>query len=463
MARHAQRAPTDAFRVGMKICGGFLRWRCYLSARLNVSSMKILFVFISVLLLDLAHVHDALSQEKIGWYKQESGTTEDLRSIQFFSPTNGWICGWQGNAYRTTDGGEHWTLFMPPLKYEYQYFMDEFTAFANGTTTDEKHSTIIRTTDMGQTWSEPDSYERELTAHPDMMHIRDTVFQLNDQNFLRSIDSGKTWEKFFSALSYSTTFAFTDSKNGVAAGQKIGSCQGPQQYGGFAFTQNGGEYWHPVETRLGHNLYDIFPIRGKLFVVGSEELIAVSTNKGVSWEKIPTIDNTNQVYKAITFSDDRNGTVVGSGGYVLRTTDGGMSWNRQESKVGQWLLSVTFVDSLRGWAVGNYGTIIHTTDAGKSWVQQYLPDPEWLNSYVSPQPFATKTTISYELPKAVRVTVRIYDGLGKELQTFSEPGVQDAGMHSVEFDGSAFSHEVFYYRIEAYPYVGTGKFSKVPF
>jgi len=34
---------------------------------------------------------------------------------------------------------------------------------------------------------------------------------------------------------------------------------------------------------------------------------------------------------------------------------------------------------------------------------------------------------------------------------------------SVEFDGSGYSDEVFYYRIEAYPYVGTGKFTKVAF
>ena len=51
-------------------------------------------------------------------------------------------------------------------------------------------------------------------------------------------------------------------------------------------------------------------------------------------------------------------------GLVLRTDDGGATWQTQVSHSTQRLNDVYFVDSLRGWAVGNGGTIVHTATGG---------------------------------------------------------------------------------------------------
>lgn len=415
--------------------------------------MKILFVFFVLVPCS------AFSQE--GWYKQTSGTEETLYRVQFFSPTNGWISG-DPNAYRTTDGGEHWTMFAPPPLYRYFYFMDETTAFAVGTTPDVKHSTVIKTTDMGQTWSEP--FQTDLQRPVDMTHVGDTVFLRYEFSLLKSVDKGKTWRMTgYSSFSVNG-ITFANSQNGFIVGER----------GGFAWSQNGGEQWvkKDIGLPLSKDLYDVISLHsGRIFVCGTERTLMYSDDGGTNWDTIPKYNSVKEGYTSFSFSDDRNGLVVGSGGAIFRTTNAGLNWEAQNSRIRYpedtslriFLWNVTMLDSLRAWAVGSGGAVVHTSDAGKSWVRQYLPDTEVLQSQVHPQPFATKTTITYELPKAVRVTVRIYDGLGKELQTISEPGVQDAGLHSVEFDGSAFSNEVFYYRIEAYPFVGTGKFSKVPF
>ena len=51
-------------------------------------------------------------------------------------------------------------------------------------------------------------------------------------------------------------------------------------------------------------------------------------------------------------------------GLILHTTDGGDTWDAQESGTSDSLASIHFVDSNVGWAVGLYGTILHTTTGG---------------------------------------------------------------------------------------------------
>lgn len=419
--------------------------------------MKTLFVFIAALMAG-----DALAQDfKQGWYKQDHGTQEQLRRVQFFSRTNGWICGREGNAYRTTDGGEHWTLYMPPPGYQYSYFMNETTAFADGVSPDGKHSTIIRTTDMGQTWSEPDSYERELTAHPDMTHIGDTVWQLNEQNFLRSIDSGKTWTKFLGRrVGNPTAFTFIDSKNGYAVGKRFGF----PGWGGFAFTWNGGETWGPQETRLEHDIYDIFSLKNKLIIVGSEKLIATSTDKGVTWEKKYSRSDSLVIYLSVWFSDDRNGTIVGSGGNIVRTTDGGATWLSQNSGVSNWLLSVVFVDSLYGWSVGGVttgapGVVLHTSDAGKSWVPQELPGLETISSQVFPQPNNGVANLSFSLPSPQYVTIEILSVSGLIVERILDSEYRLAGEHIIPLNLSQLSSGQYAYRVTTKTYQSTGAFT----
>jgi len=58
------------------------------------------------------------------------------------------------------------------------------------------------------------------------------------------------------------------------------------------------------------------------------------------------------------------GTIVGEEGVILRTADGGLSWEEQTSGTTNALSSVYFVDALNGWSVGNNGAILHTTNGG---------------------------------------------------------------------------------------------------
>jgi hypothetical protein len=73
-----------------------------------------------------------------------------------------------------------------------------------------------------------------------------------------------------------------------------------------------------------------------------------------------------------------------------------------------------------------------------------------------PNPFNPSTTIKYDLPKDSRVSLQIFDILGREVATLVN-GEQTAGLKSVEWNASSFASGVYYYRIQAGEYTATRK------
>lgn len=59
--------------------------------------------------------------------------------------------------------------------------------------------------------------------------------------------------------------------------------------------------------------------------------------------------------------------VVGEGGTILKTIDGGEHWVQKTSGTVQDLLKLQFVNSMIGYAVGSSGTLLKTIDGGENW------------------------------------------------------------------------------------------------
>jgi len=73
-----------------------------------------------------------------------------------------------------------------------------------------------------------------------------------------------------------------------------------------------------------------------------------------------------------------------------------------------------------------------------------------------PNPFNPSTRISYQLPVNAFVTLKVYDVLGKEIETVVDEH-QNAGNHSVMFNASNLPSGVYYYKITAGTYHDTKK------
>src|SRR5262249_56873550 len=102
----------------------------------------------------------------------------------------------------------------------------------------------------------------------------------------------------------------------------------------------------------------------------------------------------------VSFTDVNKGTVVGcdySGydddgactGVILRTTDGGATWEWQSSGTTEPLSAVSFTDANTGTVVGARGTILRTTDGGATWKARPSGSTASTASSVSPSPTRT--------------------------------------------------------------------------
>lgn len=74
-----------------------------------------------------------------------------------------------------------------------------------------------------------------------------------------------------------------------------------------------------------------------------------------------------------------------------------------------------------------------------------------------PNPFNPTTAISYQLSTIGRVTLRVYDVLGRRVATLVD-GKQEPGNYSVTFNGSGLASGVYFYRLTAGIYTSTNKF-----
>lgn len=107
---------------------------------------------------------------------------------------------------------------------------------------------------------------------------------------------------------------------------------------------------------------------GRLIVVVGERGIALTSHDdGESWQQgeVPVRSTLTGVHMA----DERLGWAVGHDSVILRTRDGGATWqllNYAPEKETP-LLDVWFADAARGFAVGAYGRFLQTSDGGDHW------------------------------------------------------------------------------------------------
>jgi photosystem II stability/assembly factor-like uncharacterized protein len=112
----------------------------------------------------------------------------------------------------------------------------------------------------------------------------------------------------------------------------------------------------------------------RLLAVGERGHVLVSTDGGGSWTQSKV--ETRALLTAVYMHDDRLAWAVGHDAVVVRTRDGGATWQRvhQEPEVERPLLDVWFADEERGLATSAYGELLATRDGGSSWQRRALRD-----------------------------------------------------------------------------------------
>jgi len=158
---------------------------------------------------------------------------------------------------------------------------------------------------------------------------------------------------------------------------------------------------------------------------------------------------------------------------ILYTSDKGVNWDYPMIPPYGYFRSIDFVSETTGWIVGVGGVILKTTNGGVTFIEDeiYASQPEGF--YLSqnyPNPFNPITNIKFTIPQSPLpggdgrgglVTLKVYDVLGNAIATLVNE-VISVGEYEVEFNSqSGFVRNlpsgIYFYQLRAGDYIETKK------
>ena len=109
--------------------------------------------------------------------------------------------------------------------------------------------------------------------------------------------------------------------------------------------------------------------------VGQRGHILLSAD-GEDWEQVPV--PVNSTLTSVHFVNRQHGWAGGHDATILKTRDGGRSWEVQQydPTLELSVLDILFVNEHRGYAIGNFGYFLYTMDGGDTWEEGLVNEDE---------------------------------------------------------------------------------------
>jgi photosystem II stability/assembly factor-like uncharacterized protein len=263
------------------------------------------------------------------WSKLSTTISDSLYGIEFTSSNVGYVCGTNGKAYKTTDGGTSFVqMNTGTTRGLYTIaFADTNNGFIGG-----QLGTLLKTSDAGTAWSSVNLGGYSGTVYYIYFETSAKGYLVGSNGGLyKTIDGGNTW----TVINTGNTFQYQYVKFQT---DNIGYISGYNQISHVSVlkkTTDGGITWTDINTGAG--------------------------NAGITAISILNKDTICII-----------ATYVGGVAQVLRSPDGGNTWTIAAQLSPVAFEYMQFADSEVGYISGgnkanNTGTILKTTDSGISW------------------------------------------------------------------------------------------------
>lgn len=128
-------------------------------------------------------------------------------------------------------------------------------------------------------------------------------------------------------------------------------------------------------------LLDAVQAGSRVIAVGERGQIIYSEDRGGTWNRARVPVQTTLT--SLFFADETHGWAAGHDSVILRTTDGGETWEQTYAALQQEapLLDIWFSDRMKGFAVGAYGQFYASVDGGRTWKKKRaISDDMHINS-----------------------------------------------------------------------------------
>lgn len=377
-----------------------------------------------------------------------------LDDVVFTDENEGWIVGWQIRSdpepdssivLHTIDGGLSWERQSAP----YNSAIKRIRAIDNQRLWAIGGQLLFFTTDGGQNWHRSD-FQAEEGIFRDIVFMDElNGFLLSNRTIYRTIDGGSSWFKLANGFSVQLLrrLCFSDISNGWVLGKRVGG-QHPTYR-----TTDGGQTWYQYE----HDFTAMNFVDSQIGFAVENGSVYRSLDGGNNWEQIS--ENPASFVTGVSnmvFSDSTHGWIWNLSG-VYYTNDGGRTWQIEDGISG---IEIAFPGGLfmlnkdLGWAVGSDGWIFkYESDDVTSVSNPTVDGPSDFRLFDNyPNPFNSATTISYFLPFREEIEISVFNVLGEKVKVFFS-GMQNPGLHQIEFDGSNLSSGVYFYQLKTKNFV----------
>lgn len=269
-----------------------------------------------------------------------------IKDIFFTDANHGFVAGLDGKIYRTADGGNSAWIEQSGIN----------PAPLNGAYTESASVSYL----VGQ-----DGTLIKKDAAGSQMQSISTNTTLNDFHSGMAVgDDGLTIAangSYWTVSSLSGALAGTDLTAVTEAATGVYYATGK----GGKILKNSAGSWTEEVSGTAHDLCEL-AFNGSTLGLAVGKSGSIVRYNGTSWTNVSQIASL-ELNASCRVPGTNTGYVVGNGGTIMKTTDGGKTWTSQNSGTTLNLNGIYFLDALTGAAVGNGGKVLRTTDGGSTW------------------------------------------------------------------------------------------------
>jgi photosystem II stability/assembly factor-like uncharacterized protein len=226
-------------------------------------------------------------------------------------------------------------------------------------------SEVLRSPDGGYTWSSNTYPEVSKGIYEiDISPAGSIYLSAFDARMLVSRDNAQTWQyKDVGNWEFHVGISHANSNRMIMVSRD------GQRKGKIVITDSNIQVLKTIAYEFGLN--DVIMLNEKTGYIAAYGALLRTTDGGESWEYV---DVKNDNFLTIFALNQNELWVCGYAGSIYRSTDGGQSWeqlrNGNSITIPKYnLQDIIFTDSNNGWAVGEKGLVIRSTDGGKTWTQ----------------------------------------------------------------------------------------------
>jgi hypothetical protein len=184
-----------------------------------------------------------------------------------------------------------------------------------------------------------------------------------------------------------------------------------------------------------------------------------TTNGGTSWTNAGPVGGAGNM---TSVCGGGSNFWLTRGTNIYASTDAGATWTAPGGYTGSlqlWATNITTGTNacLVGWSAGATGTIVKLTGVPIAVNNNHNGVPNvYMLEQNYPNPFNPATTISFAIPKAGNVELRVYDLLGREVAVLVNE-YKPVGNYSIDFDATELASGVYLYKLISGSFVETKK------